>query len=78
MLTVSDTGIGISEAALGKYSRLSSRTASGGLQRDGLGIGLTVVRELVEAHGGSVVASSDGTGLGSQFTIRLPRLSEAA
>ena len=38
----------------------------------GLGIGLTVVRELVEAHGGSVVASSAGSGLGSQFVVTLP------
>ena len=38
----------------------------------GLGIGLTVVRELVEGHGGQVVASSAGKGLGSQFTITLP------
>ena len=38
----------------------------------GLGIGLTVVRELVEAHSGSVVASSDGAGCGSQFVVTLP------
>ena len=38
----------------------------------GLGIGLTVVRELIEAHGGSVAASSAGSGLGSQFVVTLP------
>jgi len=38
----------------------------------GLGLGLALVREMVQAHGGSVVASSDGEGHGSTFTVRLP------
>ena len=38
----------------------------------GLGIGLTVVRALVEAHGGSIVAHSAGAGRGSQFVVTLP------
>jgi light-regulated signal transduction histidine kinase (bacteriophytochrome) len=38
----------------------------------GLGLGLNVVRELVEAHGGRVTASSAGAGLGSQFAVTLP------
>ena len=42
----------------------------------GLGIGLTVVRELVAAHGGSVVASSAGIGLGSKFVVTLPNTLE--
>ncbi len=42
----------------------------------GLGIGLTLVRRLVEMHGGKIVASSKGIGLGSEFVIRLPVVSE--
>jgi CheY-like chemotaxis protein len=40
--------------------------------QDGLGIGLTLVRSLIQMHGGSVVAKSDGPGLGSEFIVRLP------
>jgi signal transduction histidine kinase len=43
-----------------------------GFNGTGVGIGLTVVRELVEAHGGTVVASSAGRGQGSQFVVTLP------
>ena len=38
----------------------------------GLGIGLTVVRELVEGHGGRITVTSGGKGLGSRFTVALP------
>jgi CheY-like chemotaxis protein len=46
--------------------------------RDGLGIGLTLVKTLVEMHGGSVEARSDGLGHGSEFIVRLPIVVEAA
>ncbi len=73
MLTVSDTGIGISAEALGTifepFMQEQHATLFNGA---GLGIGLTVVRELVEGHGGHVAAFSAGKGAGSRFVVTLP------
>ena len=72
-LFVSDTGIGISSSALPKiFEPFVQDSHAVAFSGSGLGIGLTVVRELVEAHGGSVVASSEGNDKGSQFTVTLP------
>jgi signal transduction histidine kinase len=75
VLTVSDTGIGITAGSLtavfDPFVQDVHATAFNGC---GLGIGLTVVRELVEAHGGTVVAHSGGSDLGSQFVVTLPLL----
>lgn len=51
------------------------RQADGRVNRDhgGLGLGLAIAKQLVELHGGTIVASSPGTGFGATFTIRLPR-----
>ena len=73
ILTVSDSGIGITAQALPHifepFVQESRATSFNGV---GLGIGLALVRELVEAHGGSVAAQSAGKGLGSQFVVQLP------
>jgi diguanylate cyclase len=75
VLTVSDTGIGITvESLTTVFEPFVQDVHATGFNGFGLGIGLTVVRELVEAHGGTVVAHSAGADLGSQFVVTLPLL----
>ena len=75
MIAVRDTGVGIAADLLPHVFDLFTQ-ADRSLERrqGGLGIGLTLVRRLVEMHGGRVEAASEGPGHGSEFTIRLPRL----
>jgi signal transduction histidine kinase len=74
VLQVRDSGIGITAAQLPHVFEPCWRAEpSIARSRDGLGIGLALVRRLVEAHGGSVCATSEGPGKGSQFVVRLPR-----
>ena len=77
VLEVEDEGSGISAEALPFVFDLFVQ-ADAGLDRSrgGLGIGLTLVRRLVELHGGTVEAFSRGKGRGARFTIRLPAASE--
>jgi PAS domain S-box-containing protein len=74
-ITVSDTGSGISPEFL-PYVFDRFRQADGSITRNqgGLGLGLAIVRYLVEMHGGSVRAESPGVGQGATFTVRLPLL----
>jgi PAS domain S-box-containing protein len=74
VVAVRDTGIGIAPEMLPYVFDLFVQ-ADRTLERahGGLGIGLTLVRRLVELHDGSVTASSDGPGKGTQFVVRLPR-----
>ena len=73
VLDVQDSGSGIDPAFL-PHVFDQFRQGEGGLSRKhgGLGIGLAVVRQLVELHAGSVAVSSAGTGRGATFTVRLP------
>jgi diguanylate cyclase (GGDEF)-like protein len=74
VITISDTGIGMSADALSTiFEPFMQDPTAVEFNGTGLGIGLTVVRELVEAHGGTISAHSAGVGLGSQFIVGLPR-----
>jgi PAS domain S-box-containing protein len=73
VIAVSDSGIGIPPDAIGSVFEMFTQVR-GSLDRaqGGLGIGLSLVRRLVELHGGRVSAYSAGRGQGSTFTVRLP------
>jgi signal transduction histidine kinase len=73
ILSVTDTGIGIAadklKAVFELFTQLDENTDQA---KSGLGIGLSLVRKLIELHGGTVAAASAGLGRGSTFTVRLP------
>jgi len=79
-LTVSDTGVGLPpQVAAHLFERFRQGDASSTREHGGLGLGLGIVRHIVELHGGSVLASSGGEDAGSTFEVRLPiRLVAAA
>ncbi|MBL8949795.1 MAG: response regulator, partial [Myxococcaceae bacterium] len=74
VLKVRDTGVGIEQKALDRIFELFAQV-DGTLDRSqgGIGLGLTLVRSLLAMHGGSIVATSEGLGMGSEFIARLPR-----
>src|SRR3569623_339314 len=73
LVTVSDTGKGIAPSMLDSIFELFVQgEARGHSSAAGLGVGLTLARELAEYHGGSIEAASEGPGSGAQFTVRLP------
>jgi PAS domain S-box-containing protein len=73
VVRVRDNGIGIRPEMLPRIFEMFTQADSvTGRLQEGLGIGLTLVRSLVELHGGSVTAHSFGPGKGSQFVVRLP------
>jgi len=77
VVRVRDTGVGIAPEL---QSRIFELFVQGDRSLDrsqsGLGIGLTLVKRLIEMHGGSVAVASQGAGQGSEFTVRLPALPE--
>ena len=73
VVSVADDGIGIPTGSLERIFEMFAQVeTSGGQSRGSLGIGLTLVKRLVELHGGSVEAKSDGLGCGSEFIVTLP------
>lgn len=72
-IQVSDTGKGIAPEFLPQaFNRFDQADRSSTRRHGGLGLGLSLARYLVEAHGGTIVAESEGEGLGSTFTVCLP------
>jgi len=73
-VVVADTGLGIDPEFLPRiFDRFTQDDSSSTRHARGLGLGLSIARQLVELHGGSVQAESPGVGHGSTFTARLPR-----
>ena len=73
VVCIADSGIGIPPAMLERiFDTFVQVEGAGRRSQGGLGIGLTLVRRLVELHGGSISAHSEGPGRGSQFVVRLP------
>jgi signal transduction histidine kinase len=73
-IAVSDNGIGMNDDLIARAFDLFAQAERGADRaQGGLGIGLAIVKRLVELHGGAIGASSDGPGKGSRFTVLLPQ-----
>ena len=77
-LTVTDTGRGIAAAQLPHVFEQFWQADSAASQNKGLGLGLSIAKQLVELHGGTLVVASDGLGRGTTFRVRLPLPARAA
>jgi len=79
VIQVIDHGRGIASGALESiFNLFAQEDRPGSTAQGGLGIGLSLCRSLVEMHGGSIAATSEGPGLGATFTIQLPLAAAAA
>lgn len=79
LVSVRDNGAGIPSDKIDSiFDMFMQVDRSSERSRDGLGIGLTLVKRLVEMHGGSIEARSDGEGQGSEFIVHLPIISKSA
>lgn len=73
LIRVKDDGVGIAAERIGAIFELFAQAENAiGRAQGGMGIGLALVRNLVQLHGGTIEAHSDGVGRGSEFVIRLP------
>ena len=78
VFSVKDTGVGIPADFLPDvFERFRQADASLARSRGGLGVGLSIVKHIVELHGGSIEASSEGAGKGATFVVRLPAVEDA-
>jgi PAS domain S-box-containing protein len=77
LIRIRDNGIGIEDSQLSRVFDMfmQARTSVG--RRDGLGIGLTLAKSLIERHGGRITVHSEGVGRGTEFVIQLPTRAEA-
>jgi signal transduction histidine kinase/ActR/RegA family two-component response regulator len=71
-IVVADTGLGIDAASLGSVFDRFWQAETTGQTNQGVGLGLSIVKEIVTLHGGTVIAESEGLGKGSAFTVKLP------
>ncbi len=79
VVTVRDSGFGIPDDVLPRvFDMFTQADPSMERSKSGLGVGLTLVKRLVDLHGGTVEARSEGLGKGSEFTVRLPILADAS
>jgi len=78
VLEVRDNGEGIPRDVLDRIFRPFEQYGAAGRASGGLGLGLSICKGIVEGHGGTIAAASDGPGMGASFTVELPTVSAPA